>query len=127
MELADIHSQVKDYDVIAVDEGQFFKDIPEYCKKWADDGKIVIVAALDGTYERQPFGNICDLLPIAESVRKLTSVCLNCGEEASFTHKHQNRTGEINDMGGLEKYTPVCRSCYLEKNPSEIPDRKIDK
>jgi thymidine kinase len=28
-------------------------------------GKIVIVAALDGTFQRKPFGNIINLLPIA--------------------------------------------------------------
>jgi thymidine kinase len=31
----------------------------------ANAGKIVIVAALDGTFQRKSFGNIINLLPIA--------------------------------------------------------------
>ena len=28
-------------------------------------GKVVLVAALDGTFERKAFGNIVDLIPLA--------------------------------------------------------------
>ena len=40
-----------DYDVIGIDEGQFFPDIIEFAETMADAGKTVIVAALDGTYQ----------------------------------------------------------------------------
>lgn len=40
-------------DVIGIDEAQFFEDLYEFCCKAADqDGKIVIVAGLDGDYLR---------------------------------------------------------------------------
>jgi len=40
-------------DVIGIDEAQFFGDLYEFCCKVADDdGKIVIVAGLDGDYLR---------------------------------------------------------------------------
>jgi thymidine kinase len=45
----------------------------------------VIVAALDATFERKPFGNIINLLPISETVTKLSAVCVFCFKEASFT------------------------------------------
>ena len=114
--LAEVDSKVYEFDVIAIDEGQFFTDIVEHCQKWSDQGKIVIVAALDATFERKPFGSICQLVALAENVKKLTAVCLNCSGEALFTHKHCNKTGEINDIGGLDKYIPVCRSCFIELN-----------
>ena len=40
-------------DVIGIDEAQFFEDLYDFCWKAADDdGKIVIVAGLDGDYLR---------------------------------------------------------------------------
>ena len=53
----------------------------------ANDGKTVIVAALDGTFQRQPFGSILNLVPMAESVIKLKAVCMLCYNDASFTKR----------------------------------------
>lgn len=53
----------------------------------ANRGKIVIVAALDGTYQRVGFGNILSLVPLAESVIKLTAVCMSCFSEAAYTKR----------------------------------------
>lgn len=53
----------------------------------AEAGKIVIVAALDGTFERKPFGRIYELFSEAESIDKLTAVCKNCGLDASFSRR----------------------------------------
>ena len=44
----------------------------------ADQGKIVMVSALDGTYQRKGFPNILTLIPLAEHVVKLTAVCMLC-------------------------------------------------
>jgi thymidine kinase len=42
----------------------------------ANKNKIVIIAALDGTFQRKPFGNILNLIPKAEKVTKLNAVCV---------------------------------------------------
>ena len=55
----------REFDVVAIDEGQFFTDIVEFCEELADFGVVVMVAALDGTFQRKPFGNILNLLPLA--------------------------------------------------------------
>ena len=89
-----------------------------------------MVAALDATYERKPFGNILELLPFAETVQKLSAVCLGCQDEAHFTYKHANKGGEINDIGGIDKYIPVCRSCFIKFSDSttqELPKDVADK
>lgn len=65
-------------EVVAIDEGQFFPEIVEVSEKLANAGKIVIVAALDSTFERKPFGRICEMIPLAETVDKLTAVCYSC-------------------------------------------------
>ena len=43
----------------------------EYAERWAEAGKIVIVAALDGTFQRKPFNQILQLVPLAEEVTAL--------------------------------------------------------
>lgn len=43
-------------EVIGIDEAQFFEDLYDFCTEVADrDGKIVIVAGLDGDYLRYYF------------------------------------------------------------------------
>lgn len=79
--------KLEDYDVVGVDEGQFFEDIVEFCEAAANMGKMVVVAALDGTFERKAFGNIIKLIPLAEKVTKLCAVCVYCTEEAAFTRR----------------------------------------
>lgn len=40
-------------------------------------------------------------------------MCLSCSGEAHFTYKHSHLNGEVNDIGGIDKYIPVCRGCFL--------------
>ena len=49
---------VSNYDVVGIDEGQFFPDVAEFAEAAANAGKIVVVAALDGDFRRNPFGEI---------------------------------------------------------------------
>lgn len=45
-------------DVIGIDEAQFFEDLYDFCCKAADeDGKVVVVAGLDGDYLRYYLGD----------------------------------------------------------------------
>lgn len=115
--LEDIKHQldILDYDVMGIDEGQFYDDIVEFCEEMANEGKIVIVAALDGTFERKPFKRILELVPLCEDVMKLSGVCMKCGKEASFTRRNSANQGDnvkIIDIGGSDKYMCVCRKCY---------------
>jgi hypothetical protein len=34
-------------------------DIAKFAEKWANEGKVVIIAALDGTFQRRPFATVC--------------------------------------------------------------------
>ncbi|XP_075895181.1 thymidine kinase, cytosolic-like [Nelusetta ayraudi] len=97
--------------VIGIDEGQFFPDTVEFCEEMANLGKTVIVAALDGTFQRKPFGNILSLVPLAESVVKLSAICMLCYMEAAYTKRTGNEK-ELVVIGGVDKYQAVCRRCY---------------
>ncbi|KAL5574929.1 hypothetical protein UlMin_016628 [Ulmus minor] len=100
-------------DVIGIDEAQFFEDLYDFCQEAADhDGKTVIVAGLDGDYLRRSFGSVLDIIPLADTVTKLTARCELCGKRAFFTlRKTQETRTEL--IGGADVYMPVCRQHYV--------------
>jgi len=119
---------IDQFSVIGIDEGQFFSDSVSFTEEMANNGKTVIVAALDGSYQRTGFGDILNLIPLAESVIKLTAVCMMCFEEASFT-KRIGREKELEVIGGAEKYMAVCRKCYWDEDkikPMQPGDQKLN-
>lgn len=103
------------YDIIAIDEGQFFPDIAEYVKEWAKyvNTKIYI-SALNGTYKQENFTGFANLYPLVDHIIHLRAICMKCKEvEASFTKKTDTYVEDTNeiDIGGIEKYIAVCRDC----------------
>ncbi|XWS12942.1 hypothetical protein CRYUN_Cryun37aG0133100 [Craigia yunnanensis] len=100
-------------DVIGIDEAQFFEDLYDFCCEAADhDGKTVIVAGLDGDYLRRSFGSVLDIIPLADSVMKLTARCELCGKRAFFTLRKTDET-QTELIGGADVYMPVCRQHYV--------------
>jgi len=110
-QLRDVQEACAPFQVIAVDEGQFFNDIVEFSENLANSGKIVLISALDGDYQRKSFGHVLQLIPIAERVDKLDAVCMGCGGNAAFSRR---MTADIQqEMIGKENmYMAVCRKCY---------------
>lgn len=100
-------------DVIGIDEAQFFDDLYDFCREAADhDGKTVVVAGLDGNYLRRNFGSVLDIIPLADSVTKLTARCEICGKHAFFTLRKTQET-QVELIGGVDVYMPVCRQHYV--------------
>jgi len=115
---------LEEYDVIGIDEAQFFGDtLSAFCDRHVDGyKKHVIVCGLDGDSNRNKFGYILDLIPKCDTVKKYRSSCADCAPrevDAPFTHKYitvsssSSSSSQI-DIGGKEKYKPLCRSCYLK-------------
>lgn len=100
----------------------------DFCETLANKGKIVIVAALDGTFDRKPFHNILELIPLAEKIQKLTAVCWFCKREnASFTKRTVSSQESmslsrnlVELIGGDECYKPACRGCFHKSHLKEI-------
>lgn len=105
------NNDLNDFDVVAIDEGQFFPDIDEMTEFLANSGKVVIVAALDGTFARKPFGCIANLISKADTVDKLLAVCYCCGMPAPFSARLSSETAEI-VVAGQDKYVAACRKCW---------------
>ncbi|KAH7724705.1 thymidine kinase [Aphelenchoides avenae] len=111
--LREVIDCLRDHEVVAIDEGQFFSDIVEFSEELANSGKTVIISALNGDFQRKPFPVIAKLFAMAEKIDKVTAVCHACGQSASFTWRTvQSNEREV--IGGAEKYQAVCRSCYFE-------------
>jgi thymidine kinase len=47
----------------------FLGQVVEFCEMASLAGKIVIVSALGGTYQREGFNSILDLVPKAEKIK----------------------------------------------------------
>lgn len=100
--------------VVAIDEVQFIPGkIVEVCAQLRDRGIRVIVAGLDMDFRREPFGDIGDLMAIADEVVKLKAVCRDCGENALFT-KRLAEGKDVVQVGGAQDYTAVCEHCYID-------------
>ncbi|KAJ3449675.1 thymidine kinase cytosolic [Anaeramoeba flamelloides] len=110
--LSKVEDKVKDYDVIGIDEGQFFEDIVEFSEHMANLGKVVIIAALDGTFERKPFGRVLELVAKAEQVIKLNAVCMLTYKDAAFS-KRISQEKEVQVIGGSDKYVAVSREGFF--------------
>ncbi|MGQ0419722.1 thymidine kinase, partial [Bacillus sp. HC-Mk] len=108
----------EELDVIAIDEVQFFDgDIVEVVQVLANRGYRVIVAGLDQDFRGLPFGQVPQLMAIAEHVTKLQAVCSVCGSPASRTQRLiDGEPAAFDDpiilVGASESYEPRCRHCH---------------
>ena len=53
--LAEVGDLWRDFDVIGIDEGQFFSDLVQFAETAANNQKIVIISSLQGTFHRGPW------------------------------------------------------------------------
>lgn len=109
------NNELRESDVILINEGQFFPDLYEVVIDMLKYHKKIYISGLDGDFERKKFGNILDLIPHCDNVRKLKSLCSICknGTPGIFSMRLTNEKEQT--LVGSNNYIPVCRNCY-EKN-----------
>jgi len=113
--LEEVDNKVNDYDVICIDEIQFYADGDVYCDKWANNNKTVYACGLSGTFKRTEFPVISKLIPKVEKIKFLRAVCKENGREAAFTKLDMDNVGDkIEIIGGAEKYRAVDRIEYYK-------------
>lgn len=111
---SDVFRYVTSQNVVAFDEVQFFdENIVEVVTQLADRGFRVVCAGLDMDFQRNPFGPMPQLLAIAEYVKKIHAICSKCGNLAYISHRTAKGTEQVM-VGAIEKYKPLCRSCYKD-------------
>ena len=101
--------------VVAIDEAQFFgEEIIPVVQDLVDRGIRVIVGGLDMDFRGVPFGQMPQLLALAEVVDKLHAICMVCGEEATRTQRLVDGEPAYYDdpiiiVGASEMYEARCR------------------
>jgi thymidine kinase len=99
-------------DVVGIDEAQFFDpEIATVCEQLAVKGIRVIVAGLDMDYKGKPFGQMPNLLAVADYITKLHAICVQCGNIAHVSHRLSAAEGQVL-LGEKDIYEPRCRVCY---------------
>ena len=104
---------IYNYDIILINEGQFFPDLYEsVCKLVETHKKIVYVCGLDGDFKRNKFGKMLDLIPLCDNVTKLSATCVSCNKPAIFSKRLSTEEQQV--IIGSSNYSPMCRGCYNE-------------
>ena len=105
-------NDVKNTEVILINEGQFFSDLYEVVDDMLQKGKKVYVCGLDGDFKRNKFGQMLDLIPLCDKVTKLTSLCSICKNGTPGIFSKRITTEKEQTIVGSDNYIPVCRICY---------------
>ena len=103
---------LKQYDVIGIDEGQFFADLVEVCEELALMGKIILIAALNGDFRMEPFPVIQRIIAKSDKIKLLKAYCFNCHKDAKFSLRIV-QSNETVLIGAGEAYKPACRECHV--------------
>ena len=110
MELTSINYE--DYDVILINEAQFFQDLDQVVKNMLKSNKKVYLSGLDGDFKREKFGSLLDLIPLCDKVTKLTSLCGICKDGTPGIFSLRLTKEDQQKLIGSNNYIPVCRKCY---------------
>lgn len=107
------------YDIIIVDEAHFFDDIIDFTNNVINNNKHVIISSLIADFKGNKFGKVLDLITVCDNVIRLHAYCIDCAKNkicriATFSKKITKSKKNI-DIGGADKYIPVCREHYKEK------------
>ena len=103
------------YEVICIDEGQFFNSL-HYTLEWAKKGKRIFISALNGDRHQKEWKSTQEMIPLVDEIIFLKAVCSKCGSyEASFSFKeHDTSTSQVDIGGSAESFIALCRGCLLE-------------
>ena len=116
----DILNFSKNYQVIGIDEAQFFDDgLVKVCKKLADSGKRVIIAGLDMDYLGNGFGPMPRLIKIANQTTKLHATCDMCGGKACHTYRKSTDDNKIL-LGEKDNYLALCKKCFKKNMKKDV-------
>jgi len=117
-----LYPQLDAIEVIGIDEVQFFDAaIIPLAVELIALGKRVIMAGLDTTFAGEPFGPVPNLMAIADTVTKLSAVCMVCGLAAIHTQR-LGQSQELVVVGAAGLYEARCRAHfhpYMDEHASE--------
>ena len=108
----ELYEQGSRYDVVGIDEAQFFDDgLVNVCRNLAKNKTRVIVAGLDTDYKGLPFGPMPLIMCESDYLDKLSAICMQCGKNASYTQRITTQTQQVL-IGEADTYEARCRTCF---------------
>lgn len=105
-------------DAIFIDEFQFLGDKAiDVVIAIKRRGIRVVLSGLDKDFRGEPFGNMPNILALADDVLKLKAVCVKCGDDATCTQriidgKPAKYSDETILVGASESYEARCEACH---------------
>ncbi len=125
-ELQELDHLIPKYDIICIDEIQFYKDAYIFCDKWSSfDDKVVHACGLNGTFARKPFKNISELIPLVNSIKYEPAVCKETGKDGLYSHRLSDQKEEV-VIGGSELYIAADREIYFKGRKKECFQELFD-
>jgi len=116
--VGELVSRAQGFEVVGIDEVQFFEpSVVDAALSLAEGGTRVVAAGLDRNFRLEPFGPMPLLLAHAEFVDKLQAVCHRCGGPATTTQRLVDGrpapySGDTVVIGAAEQYEARCRDCH---------------
>lgn len=116
-----------EYDALIVDEAQLFpldtplqdsfgwfgRDLRELLHRRRNTSLQVIVAGLDTTADDMPFGPMAGIMAIADEVKKLKGICMECGAPGAAKSHRTTAGSEQIVIGDIGTYQVRCRACFI--------------
>jgi thymidine kinase len=107
-DVASILDQAAGADLVAIDEGQFFKDalipvVDELLRR----GTSVIVAGISNDAWGRPFEPMPQLMEMADELITRQSPCRVCGRPSPYTQR-MTSVNDLHMVGGVDDYEPRC-------------------
>ena len=104
---------------VLVDEVQFLNT--DHIKQLVDVVDIlnipVICYGLRSDFKLEPFESIKYLMSVADEIEEIKTICSACTKKkaivnAKFKDGKVITSGDVIEIGGNDKYRPLCRKCY---------------
>ena len=118
------------YKIIIIDEAQFLKmEQVDQLRTLADAGYIVHCYGLKTTAKTKLFDGSKRLFEVCDEFEKIDTVC-RCGRPADVNARVENGMVVLNidtiDIGGNDKYRPMCHKCFREAVANHPPLHVLD-
>jgi len=99
---------------IVLDEAQFFDDLPEICHYTQANDIDLYFAALNKTYNNEPWPGVQESIHLCTRIEIVYAVCVKCKDmQALYSHLIQPSAMDGNIfIGAEENFESLCKTCF---------------
>lgn len=110
--LKDGEKLLASYDVVAIDEVQFFgMEVKQTLLELKKQGKEIILSGLEKDYLHSAFGVLLSLEKHSDFYIRLKGKCNSCNNESTHTFRKQVEVKQVS-IGASNEYKALCEACY---------------